>query len=42
MDPPDKYPDPDILKLPGYLIRPMPNQTNGLKDGTKINSCCVL
>ncbi|KAF2620218.1 hypothetical protein F2Q68_00039973 [Brassica cretica] len=25
MDPPDKDPDPDILKLPGYPIRPRPN-----------------
>ena len=25
MDPPDKDPDPDTLKLPGYPIRPRPN-----------------
>ncbi|KAF3539184.1 hypothetical protein F2Q69_00023668 [Brassica cretica] len=26
MDPPDKDPDPDILKLSGYPIRPRPRQ----------------
>ena len=28
MDPPDKNPDPDTLKLPGYPIRPWPNDND--------------
>ena len=28
MDPPDKDPDPDTLKFPGYPIRPRSNRYN--------------
>ncbi|KAF3500054.1 hypothetical protein F2Q69_00039760 [Brassica cretica] len=36
MDPPDKDPDPDILKLPGYPIRPRPSNTQYITD-TKVH-----
>ncbi|KAF3538929.1 hypothetical protein F2Q69_00019435 [Brassica cretica] len=35
MDPPDKDPDPDTLKLPGYPIRPRPtHEYYGMADQT--------
>ncbi|WZZ63793.1 hypothetical protein YC2023_075163 [Brassica napus] len=42
-DPPDKDPDPDILKLPGYPICPRPTKhaSIGTADDKAVEVCCI-